>query len=203
PLSTAKKRIIGGRRLSGKLIGTLYVKSTSAEVVEDTIRDMTLILRQRHRIRPGQPDDFYVRNLSSILKARASSSRVMTLLLAAVASVSLLVGGIGIMNIMLVSVTERTREIGLRMAVGAKGKDILRQFLIEAVVLSLIGGLIGVALGLTGSLAIASLGNLPAIIQPESIFLAFGFAAVVGVFFGFYPARKAARLDPIEALRYE
>ena len=203
PLSTAKKRIVGGRRLSGKLIGTLYVKSTSAEVVEDTIREMTNLLRQRHRIRPGQPDDFYIRNLSSILEARANSSRVMTLLLAAVASISLLVGGIGIMNIMLVSVTERTREIGLRMAVGAKGKDILRQFLIEAVALSLIGGLIGVALGLSGSLAIASLGNLPTIIQPASIFLGFGFAAVVGVFFGFYPALKAARLDPIEALRFE
>ena len=203
PLSTAKKRIIGGRRLSGKLIGALFVKSTSAEVVDDTIRDMTNLLRQRHRIRPGQPDDFFVRNLSSILEARASSSRVMTLLLAAVASVSLLVGGIGIMNIMLVSVTERTREIGLRMAVGAKGKDILLQFLIEAVTLSLIGGLIGIALGLGGSLAIASLGSLPAIIQPASIVLAFGFAAAVGVFFGFYPARKAARLDPIEALRYE
>ena len=203
PLTTAKKRIIGGRRLSGKLIGALYVKSTSAAVVNDTIRDMTNLLRQRHRIRPGQPDDFFVRNLSSILEARASSSRVMTLLLAAVASVSLLVGGIGIMNIMLVSVTERTREIGLRMAVGAKGTDILLQFLIEAVTLSLIGGLIGIALGLGGSLAIANLGSLPAIIQPASIVLAFGFAAAVGVFFGFYPARKAARLDPIEALRYE
>ena len=203
PLTTAKKRIIGGRRLSGKLIGALYVKSTSAAVVNDTIRDMTNLLRQRHRIRPGQPDDFFVRNLSSILEARANSSRVMTLLLAAVASVSLLVGGIGIMNIMLVSVTERTREIGLRMAVGAKGKDILLQFLIEAVTLSLIGGLIGIALGLGGSLAIANLGSLPAIIQPASIALAFGFAAAVGVFFGFYPARKAARLDPIDALRYE
>lgn len=203
PLSTAKKRIIGGRRLSGKLVGALFVKSTGAEVVNDTIRDMTNLLRQRHRIRPGQPDDFYVRNLSSILEARANSSRVMTMLLAAVASVSLLVGGIGIMNIMLVSVTERTREIGLRMAVGAKGKDILRQFLIESVSLSLIGGLIGVAIGLGGSLAIAGLGELPAIIQPASIFLAFGFAAAVGVFFGFYPARKAAQLDPIEALRYE
>ena len=203
PLTTAKKRIIGGRRLSGKLIGALYVKSTSAAVVNDTIRDMTNLLRQRHRIRPGQPDDFFVRNLSSILEARANSSRVMTLLLAAVASVSLLVGGVGIMNIMLVSVTERTREIGLRMAVGAKGKDILLQFLIEAVTLSLIGGLIGIALGLGGSLAIANLGSLPAIIQPASIALAFGFAAAVGVFFGFYPARKAARLDPIDALRYE
>jgi putative ABC transport system permease protein len=127
----------------------------------------------------------------------------MNLLLAAVASISLIVGGIGIMNIMLVSVTERTREIGLRMAVGAKGRDILLQFLIEAVTLSLIGGVIGIVFGLGGSYMIAMIGESPAIVQPFSIFLAFGFAAVVGVFFGFYPARKAARLDPIEALRYE
>ena len=203
PLTTAKKRILGGRRLSGRLVGVVFVKSHNAEEVDDTIREMTNLLRQRHKIRPGQPDDFYVRNLSSILEARASSSRVMTLLLAAVASVSLLVGGIGIMNIMLVSVTERTREIGLRMAVGAKGRDILLQFLIEAVTLSLIGGLIGIALGLGGSFSIATIGGWPAIIQPISVLLAFGFAAAVGVFFGFYPARKAARLDPIEALRYE
>ena len=203
PLTTAKKRILGGRRLSGRLVGVVFVKSHNAEVVDDTIREMTNLLRQRHKIRPGQPDDFYVRNLSSILEARASSSRVMTLLLAAVALVSLLVGGIGIMNIMLVSVTERTREIGLRMAVGAKGRDILLQFLIEAVTLSLIGGLIGIALGLGGSFSIATIGDWPAIVQPMSVLLAFGFAAAVGVFFGFYPARKAARLDPIEALRYE
>jgi putative ABC transport system permease protein len=203
PLTTAKKRTLGGRRLSGRLVGVVFVKSNSAEVVDDTIRDMTKLLRQRHKIRPGQPDDFFVRNLSSILEARANSSRVMNLLLAAVASISLIVGGIGIMNIMLVSVTERTREIGLRMAVGAKGRDILLQFLIEAVTLSLIGGVIGIVFGLGGSYIIAMIGNSPAIVQPFSIFLAFGFAAAVGVFFGFYPARKAARLDPIEALRYE
>ena len=203
PLTTAKKRTLGGRRLSGRLVGVVFVKSNSAEVVDDTIRDMTKLLRQRHKIRPGQPDDFFVRNLSSILEARANSSRVMNLLLAAVASISLIVGGIGIMNIMLVSVTERTREIGLRMAVGAKGRDILLQFLIEAVTLSLIGGVIGIVFGLSGSYMIAMIGESPAIVQPFSIFLAFGFAAVVGVFFGFYPARKAARLDPIEALRYE
>ncbi len=203
PLSTAKKRLIGGRRLSGRLVSTMYVKSHSADEVDDTVRDMTSLLRQRHKIRPGQPDDFYVRNLSSILEARASSSRVMTLLLAAVASISLVVGGIGIMNIMLVSVTERTREIGLRMAIGARKKDIQNQFLIEAVTLSLIGGLIGIAVGLSGSIGISSLGDWPTVIRPESIVLAFGFAAVVGIFFGFYPARKASRLDPIEALRYE
>ena len=203
PLSTAKKRLLGGRRLSGKLVRTIWVKSYTAGGVDESVRAMTELLRQRHRIQPGQPDDFYVRNLSQILQARADSSRVMTLLLAAVASVSLIVGGIGIMNIMLVSVTERTREIGLRMAVGAKGIDILLQFLIEAVTLSLIGGIIGVILGLMGSVGIAEIGGWPAIIQIESVFLAFGFAATVGIFFGFYPAKKAAMLDPIEALRYE
>jgi putative ABC transport system permease protein len=203
PLSTAKKRLLGGRRLKGKLVSVMFVKSYTAEGVDETVRGMTELLRQRHRIQPGQPDDFFVRNLSQILQARADSSRVMTLLLAAVASVSLIVGGIGIMNIMLVSVTERTREIGLRMAIGARGNDILLQFLIEAVTLSLIGGAIGVALGLAGSVSIAEIGGWPAIIQIKSVFLAFGFAAAVGVFFGFYPARKAARLDPIEALRYE
>jgi putative ABC transport system permease protein len=203
PLTTAKKRTLGGRRVSGRLVGVVFVKSNSAEVVDDTIRDMTKLLRLRHKLRPGQPNDFFVRNLSSILEARANSSRVMNLLLAAVASISLIVGGIGIMNIMLVSVTERTREIGLRMAVGAKGRDILLQFLIEAVTLSLIGGVIGVVFGICGSYIIAMIGNSPAIVQPFSIFLAFGFAAAVGVFFGFYPARKAARLNPIEALRYE
>lgn len=203
PLSTAKKRLVGGRRLSGRLVNIMYVKSNSADEVDESIREMTNLLRQRHRIRPGQPDDFFVRNLSSILEARADSSRVMTLLLAAVASISLIVGGIGIMNIMLVSVTERTREIGLRMAVGARRRDILLQFLIEAITLSLIGGAVGVALGLGGSFGIAALGNWQTIIRPESIVLAFGFAAAVGIFFGYYPARKAAQLDPIEALRYE
>ena len=203
PLSTAKKRLLGGRKLKGKLVNIMFVKSYTSAGVTDTVRSMTELLRQRHRIQPGKSDDFYVRNLSQILEARSDSSRVMTLLLAAVASISLIVGGIGIMNIMLVSVTERTREIGLRMAIGAKGKDILLQFLIEAITLSLIGGAIGVFLGLTGSIAIAKLSGWPAIIQIQSVFLAFGFAASVGVFFGFYPARKAARLDPIEALRYE
>ena len=203
PLSTAKKRLLGGRKLKGKLVNIMFVKSYTSAGVADTVRSMTELLRQRHRIQPGQSDDFYVRNLSQILEARSDSSRVMTLLLAAVASISLIVGGIGIMNIMLVSVTERTREIGLRMAIGAKGKDILLQFLIEAVTLSLIGGAIGVFLDLSGSIIIAELGGWPAIIQIQSVFLAFGFAASVGIFFGFYPARKAARLDPIEALRYE
>jgi putative ABC transport system permease protein len=203
PLSTARKRLLGGRRLSGRLVHVMYVKSYTAAEVDDSVREMTALLRQRHRIRPGQPDDFFVRNLSSLLEARASSSRIMAILLATVASISLIVGGIGIMNIMLVTVTERTREVGLRMAVGARRRDILLQFLIEAMTLSLIGGVIGVILGLGGSVGMATLGDWPTVIRPESILLAFGFAAAVGIFFGYYPARKAARFDPIEALRYE
>jgi len=160
-------------------------------------------LRQRHRLKPDQDDDFWLRNLADVLQTQEESSRVMTYLLAAIALVSLMVGGIGIMNIMLVSVTERTREIGLRMAVGARGSDILAQFLVEAVTLSLIGGLIGVGLGIAGSHAISYFAEWRTVIAPDAIVLAFGFAGAVGVFFGFYPARKAARLDPIEALRYE
>ncbi len=203
PLSTAKKRVLGGRELSGNTVGAIFVKVIHPELVSETADQVRELLRQRHRLRAGQTDDFYVRNLSQILETRAESSRAMSLLLAAVASVSLIVGGIGIMNIMLVSVTERTREIGLRMAVGAQGSDILSQFLIESVTLSLIGGSIGVVLGLGGSMTIAALGEWPTVIRAESVILAFGFSVAVGVFFGFYPARKAARLDPIEALRYE
>jgi putative ABC transport system permease protein len=154
-------------------------------------------------LRPGQDDDFFIRNLSQILETRAESSRAMALLLAAVASVSLVVGGIGIMNIMLVSVTERTREIGIRMAVGAKSGDILAQFLIEAVTLSLIGGIMGILIGVGGSIVIAIISEWPIMIEVRSVILAFTFSAAVGVFFGFYPARKAAQLNPIEALRYE
>jgi putative ABC transport system permease protein len=161
------------------------------------------LLRQRHRLQRGQEDDFTLRNLSEVLGAREASSRILTLLLAAVASVSLLVGGIGIMNIMLVSVTERTREIGLRMAVGARARDILAQFLVEAVTLALIGGLLGIVLGIAGSFGIAHLADWRIELRPDSVVLAVGFAAAVGIFFGFYPARKASRLLPIEALRYE
>src|SRR5207302_1684442 len=146
---------------------------------------------------------FNIRNLQDILQTQEESSRVMTYLLAAIASISLLVGGIGIMNIMLVSVTERTREIGLRMAVGARGRDILAQFLVEAITLSAIGGVIGVILGLGGSEALSYYFQWRTLVAPEAILIAFGFAATIGVFFGFYPARKASRLDPIEALRYE
>jgi putative ABC transport system permease protein len=203
PLSTAKKRVLGGRWLGGKTVGAIFVKVREAELVSEVEEQVKQLLRQQHRLRPGQDDDFFTRNLSEFLEARAESSRAMSLLLAAVACVSLVVGGIGIMNIMLVSVTERTREIGLRLAIGAKSRDILTQFLIEAVALSLIGGVIGIALGVGGSLAISMFGQWPMIVEIDSVILAFIVAALVGVFFGSYPARKAAQLDPIEALRYE
>jgi putative ABC transport system permease protein len=155
------------------------------------------------KVQPGAEDPFTIRNLTELLQAQEAASRVLTLLLGAVASVSLLVGGIGIMNIMLVSVTERTREIGLRMAVGARGHDILKQFLVEAVTLSMIGGALGILLGVAASFAVGEFANWRTDITPQAVALAVGFSAAVGVFFGFYPARKASRLLPIEALRYE
>ncbi len=203
PLSTAKKRVLGGRRLSGRLVDNISVKARSADEVAEAETEIRELLRQRHRLRPGQADDFSIRNISEMLEARAESSRVMSMLLAAVALVSLVVGGIGIMNIMLVSVTERTREIGLRLAIGARGRDILSQFLIESLTLSLLGGAIGLVLGVGISIAIATIADWPVLIQPGVVFLAIGFSAGVGIFFGYYPAHKAARLDPIEALRFE
>jgi putative ABC transport system permease protein len=161
------------------------------------------LLRQRHNIRPGRDDDFTVRNQQEIAETATQTSRIMTVLLGAIASVSLIVGGIGIMNIMLVSVTERTREIGVRLAVGAHGRDILTQFLIDAVTLSSLGGVIGILLGLGSSQLLSAVAHWPTLISLTSIVVAFFFSAAVGIFFGFYPAREAARLDPIEALRYE
>jgi putative ABC transport system permease protein len=203
PLSTAKKKVLGVSQANARSVGAISVKVRPGEDMAEAEAQMRALLRQRHRLQPYQDDDFTLRNLSEILQTQEESSKVMTYLLAAIASVSLLVGGIGIMNIMLVSVTERTREIGLRMAVGARGRDILMQFLVEAVTLSLIGGVIGIALGLGGSRAISHFAEWRTHVAPQSIAIAFGFAACVGIFFGFYPARKAARLDPIEALRYE
>jgi putative ABC transport system permease protein len=203
PLTTAKRRVLGGRELAGNLVGGIYVKAKSAEVVTETEERITALLRQRHRIAPSKDDDFRVRNMAEFMNARADTSKAMSLLLMAVASISLIVGGIGIMNIMLVSVTERTREIGLRMAVGATGGNIMSQFLIESIVLSLIGGILGVILGVGGSFAMSSYSQWRTIIDPQSILLAFSFSAAVGIFFGFYPAHKASLLDPIEALRHE
>jgi putative ABC transport system permease protein len=179
------------------------VKVEDASLMGEAVDNIRELLRQRHRLQGTDQDDFSIRNLTEIQEAREQSAQILGLLLAAVASVSLVVGGIGIMNIMLVSVTERTREIGLRMAIGARGREILAQFLIEAVTLSLIGGAIGVGLGIAAAFIVADLANWPALIGASSILLAVGFSAAIGVFFGFYPARKAARLDPITALRYE
>jgi len=203
PLSTAKKKVLGVSQANARSVGAISVKIREAGQMKEAEEQIRELLRQRHRLQSYQDDDFWLRNLSEVLQAQEESSRVLTLLLAAIASVSLLVGGIGIMNIMLVSVTERTREIGLRMAVGARARDILTQFLVEAITLSLIGGAIGIAMGLAGSYAIAYFAEWHTLIDPQAVVLAFGFSAAVGVFFGFYPARKASRLDPIEALRYE
>jgi putative ABC transport system permease protein len=203
PLSTAKKRVLGVSQANARMVGTVHVKVAAPELIPEVEQAVADLLRQRHRLQAYQENDFQVRNLSDMFAAQEAASKTMTLLLGAIASVSLLVGGIGIMNIMLVSVTERTREIGLRMAVGARSRDILGQFLIEAITLALIGGVLGIALGLGGSSLIAALANWSVLITPGSIGMAFGSAAMIGIFFGYYPARKAAFLDPIEALRYE
>ena len=202
PLATAQK-IISSKKVKVGAVHAISIKVRDPGAMKEAEEQVRALLRQRHRLRQDEPDDFWLRNLSEILQAQEESSRILTMFLAAIASVSLLVGGIGIMNIMLVSVTERTREIGLRMAVGARRRDVLSQFLVEAVSLSLIGGLIGIGLGLAGAYGISYAAEWNLLIQPDAILVAFGFAGAVGIFFGFYPARKASRLDPIEALRYE
>ena len=198
PYTTAMKRFAGVTTLR-----SINVQSATAEQMAEVQKNITELLRQRHRIQPNADDDFMLRNQQELSEAMTATTEVLTALLAAIASVSLLVGGIGIMNIMLVSVTERTREIGIRMAVGARGRDILLQFLIEAVALSSTGGILGILLGVGGAKLITMIKEWPTLVSPQSIIIAFAFSAAVGVFFGFYPARKASQLDPIDALRYE
>jgi putative ABC transport system permease protein len=203
PLSTAKRKLLGVSQANARSVNSISVRVRDDADIKEAEIETRELLRQRHRLQPYQDDDFSIRNLAELAEAQEASSRVMTILLAAVASVSLFVGGIGIMNIMLVSVTERTREIGLRMAVGARGRDILAQFLVEALTLSMIGGVIGVVVGIIASYTIPYFAGWRTLISAEAILIAFAFAAAVGIFFGFYPARKAAQLNPIEALRYE
>ena len=198
PYTTLQKKLLGITH-----INQVTVSATSADAVEPTAVEITRLLRQRHRTTSPEDDDFTVRTVEEMAATRVEMANTMTMLLMSVASVSLLVGGIGIMNIMLVSVTERTREIGLRMAVGARTRDILRQFLAEAIGLSIVGGAVGVLLGLGVSRGLTQGLGWPTEITPSAIVIAFAFAAAVGVFFGYYPARKAANLDPIDALRYE
>ena len=201
PVTTAQRQLFAGR--FGDTVRFIMVQASSTDAMSQVQADMTALLRDRHRIGEGQDDDFQIRNLAAMADSAAQTAQVMTLMLAAIASISLIVGGIGIMNIMLVSVTERTREIGIRMAIGARQRDVLLQFLLEALMLSLLGCLIGVALGVGGAWLIKLLGGLDTVVTPESVILAFAVATGVGVFFGYYPARKAARLKPIDALRYQ
>jgi putative ABC transport system permease protein len=198
PYTAAQKKLLSTTRVSMAM-----VSAVSAEATTTAERQIAELLRQRHRLAPNEEDDFTVRNLSDIAEAANASSSIMTNLLASIAGVSLLVGGIGIMNIMLVSVTERTREIGIRMAIGARSGVIRRQFLIESMTISLVGGIIGVLLGVAASIGISSTLNWPTLISPASILVSVIFSVLVGIAFGYYPARKAASLDPIEALRYE
>jgi putative ABC transport system permease protein len=201
PLSTAQRKLFGSQHPN--TVGAMMVKAKSSDDLAKAEEEVTALLDQRHRIGPSRERDYTVRNLSEILAVSEQSSKVMSLLLGAVASISLLVGGIGIMNIMLVSVTERTREIGIRMAIGAKQRDILFQFLTEAVLLTTCGGIIGMALGVGGATVVSKILEWPTLVSLQAIVIAFVFSGGVGIFFGFYPARKAAALNPIEALRYE
>jgi putative ABC transport system permease protein len=203
PITTAKRNIVGSNQANAGSVGTVMVQATGAGTMTQAQNEVAALLRQRHRLQPGQDDDFTIRDLSEVFAAQESSAKVMSILLGAIASVSLIVGGIGIMNIMLVSVTERTREIGLRLAIGAKTKDILSQFLVEAVTLSILGGIAGILIGIGASMLISHFAKWNTLVSPTAIALAFVFSGLVGVFFGYYPARKAALLDPIDALRYE
>ena len=191
------------RMTEGKNIHMIYASALSTDTMDAAGEEIARILRQNHRLREGDDDDFRIRSQTEIIERVGSVTGALTMLLGAIAGVSLLVGGIGIMNIMLVSVTERTREIGIRMAIGARGGDVLIQFLIESILLSLVGGLLGIGFGLALAYGASSLLNMGIVINPVIIFVSVLFSGTVGIFFGFYPARKAARLDPIEALRFE
>lgn len=201
PLTTAQRKVFGTSFVGA--VRMIMVQAVSPEVMPAVEKELTSLLRQRHRLRDDMDNDFFVRNLTAVADSAAETTRAMSLLLGAIASVSLIVGGIGIMNIMLVSVTERTREIGLRLAIGAREKDILLQFLLEAMMISIVGCLIGLACGVGGALLVNFLTQTMVVISGQSVLVAFGVAASVGIFFGYYPARKAAQLDPIEALRYQ
>ena len=198
PYTTAQARLNNNVR-----IGMILANTSSPEDIPAAMQEMRAIMRESHKIAEGEDDDFTIRNQDELAEVAQGTTKVMSALLAAVASISLLVGGIGIMNIMLVSVTERTREIGIRMALGARGSDVLTQFLVESVVLSLFGGLIGIVLGFVGAAVLGRLTGWNTITPPGAVLMAVGFSAAVGVFFGFYPARQAAALNPIQALRYE
>jgi len=202
PLPAVRSRVVG-RRVKGDTVQTIYIKAASEDDLSRVQEDATTLLRERHRIREGEDDDFQAQNMASILQASQAATATFTILLAAVAAVSLVVGGVGIMNIMLVAVTERTREIGLRMAVGAKRSDILIQFALESVALSLAGGILGLLIGIGGALLIAKLGSWPMAIPSWAAPLSLGFSMAVGLVFGAYPSWQASRLDPIEALRRE
>ncbi|MCB1483500.1 MAG: ABC transporter permease [Hyphomicrobiaceae bacterium] len=203
PMTIARNQILGKSGVTPDQVGQIYIKFDEQTNLADAQEEIETLLRQRRRVKAGDEDNFNVRNLAEFMKARTEVLSTMTYLLGATSAISLIVGGIGIMNIMLVSVTERTREIGLRMAVGGRRRDIMRQFLVESVSLCLIGGLIGTILGVLATLVLAQAGQMPVLISPSVIFLAMGAAAATGVFFGFFPARRAAHLNPIDALRSE
>ncbi len=203
PISTAKRKVIGINAANADAVNTIMLQATSAAQMQAAQDEAEALLRQRHHLQAGEADDFSIRNLQDLFAAQEASSNIMAMMLAAVASISLLVGGIGIMNIMLISVRERTHEIGLRQAVGAKTRDILSQFLVEAVTLSLAGGLAGIVLGILASVLISRMAGWATSVGPGAVLLAVFFSALVGIAFGYYPARQAAYLDPIEALRYE